>query len=54
MEYSTISMLDDFWETLANVGLTEAWLEWKSNDTTQEWTELNWKIWDKSIQNQGE
>ena len=34
MEYSTISMLDYFKDTLANVGLPEVWLEWDSNDMT--------------------
>ena len=35
MEYSTISMMDYFYDTLANVGLPEAWLEWESNDPNQ-------------------
>ena len=32
MEYSTISVLDYFIDTMANLGLPEAWLEWDSND----------------------
>ena len=35
MEYSTISILDYFEDTLDNVGLPEAWLEWYSNNETQ-------------------
>ena len=35
MEYSTISMLGYFEDTLTNVGLFEAWLEWDSNDVTR-------------------
>ena len=35
VEYSTISTVDYFEDTLANVGLPEAWLEWYSNDVTQ-------------------
>ena len=36
MEYSTISMLAYYKDTLAYVGLSEAWLEWGSNDVTLE------------------
>ena len=32
MEYSTIPMLDYFEDTLENMGLPEALLEWDSND----------------------
>ena len=35
MEYSTISMLDYFEDTLANVGLPEAWMGWYSNGVTR-------------------
>ena len=35
VEYSTISMLEYFEDTLANVGLPEALLEWDSNYVTQ-------------------
>ena len=35
VEYSTISMLDSFKDTLANMGLPEAWLVCDSNYVTQ-------------------
>ena len=35
MEYYKISMCDYFKDTLANVGLPEAWLECEYSDTTQ-------------------
>ena len=35
MEYSKISMLNYFKDTLANVELPEDWLEWDSNDVTR-------------------
>ena len=35
MEYSTISMLDYFEETLANVRLPESWPECDLNDVTR-------------------
>ena len=35
VEYSTISMLEYFEDTLANVGLPEALLEWDSNYVTR-------------------
>ena len=35
VEYSTISVLDYFKDTLANVGLPEAWMEWYSNCVAQ-------------------
>ena len=35
VEYSKISVLEFFEDTLANVGLTEAWLEWGFNFVTR-------------------
>ena len=35
MEYSIISMLDYFKDTLANMRPYKAWMEWDSNDATQ-------------------
>ena len=35
MEYSTISMLDDFQDTLTNLGIHEAWIKQEWNDVTQ-------------------
>ena len=35
MEYSTISILGYFGDTLVNVGLPEACLEWDLNNVTQ-------------------
>ena len=35
MEYSIISMLDYFKDTLANMRPYEDWMEWDSNDATQ-------------------
>ena len=35
MEYSAILMLNYFEDTVANVGIPEAWLEWKFTDVTQ-------------------
>ena len=58
-----ISMLDYFEDTLDNVGILEAWLEWDSNDVTKieekyvkcelNWTEKPWvessqKLWVES------
>ena len=35
VEFSTISLLDCFEDTLAHVGLPESWLEYELNDVTQ-------------------
>ena len=35
VEYSTISTLDYFKDTLSNVELSKFWLEWQSNDMTR-------------------
>ena len=47
MEYSIISMLGYFKDTLSNVGIPDSWLQWDLDDVTQIENkyvkhELNW------------
>ena len=50
-EYSTISVLDYFEDTLANLGLHEYLMGWDSTDVTQMWVEQNKKTKSNPVEN---